>query len=142
MAYAQTRGLIVNPFWFCLMATEPPLDAPTIENPASASALAAEDCARELRANLAVRLARMGWRVSVEIEPTSRTEIECKLDAGLDGSSDPNHAPARFAVTDEPVELQAKQVVRQLRERGWSSVAKGTSGPFAHEARVQWCVPD
>lgn len=124
------------------MATEPPLDAPAVELSARASELTPEDFARELRANLAVRLARMGWRVSVEIEPVSGTEIECKLEAGLDGSGDPNHAPARFAVTGEPVELQAKQVVRQLRERGWSSVAKGTSGPFAHETRVQWCVPD
>lgn len=124
------------------MATEPPLDPPGVENSTPVAEVAPEDFARELRANLAVRLARMGWRVSVELEPVSGTVIECRLDAGLDGSGDPNHAPARFAVTGEPVELQAKQVVRQLRERGWSSVAKGTSGPFAHETRVQWCVPD
>lgn len=112
--------------------------------PRSASALsgAPDERTYEVRSELALKLARLGWAVRAEgVDLTAGGVIEC-VRADAAASTGPRER-VRFPVTDAPVALQVELILAELRTRGWDlhPVLSGGSSR-AIGSMGFWCVPD
>ena len=108
----------------------------------SSSGLLPTERARAVTSHLALRLARRGWAVRVEVvDGGAPPQMEVRPYGPVASTHAP--APVLLPITEEPVEQQVARALRRIEQEGWVPGATSSGGwTNPRPDGAIWCVPE